>query len=652
MLAPSEVLDLLGLRIRDKGRVEYQGGFNIVTGNSGAASKAVRTFAKYIASGSYNLGSYQLLMATRGASYPGTAGSTALYSWSSATRSVTSLAYSFTSDLPPLFASLYGKYFLFGKVYDGVTLRDIGPPRQPPDITSVTTSGTPGVLSWVKEDPLGYAYTVVDSFGLESNPSDITFASAESANQKANTIVIPAGLNGTLGRTITGVNIYRTGGGSDELLQVNPASLGPAPYNNGTGASYDDFTAEFRLGNEAPYDHIPPENGGLNAIYFAHGDRLWIGRYGGDAIADCACRLGFSNRYSPENFGNLVFAPDAVATDVTSARNYQTAGGTFDIDTDYDNPILALSEFGGLLVIFRKRSIHLLEGDNQANFNIRKHAEIGIAGPLAHAKVYDTPFFLGSDGMVYRLTNYGVDPVGLPIERTLLTLPKVSSNVNGIIAAAVCVFHRQEFIFAVPGAASNGGVIAFALDLRYPHVGSDGREQVGAWRSLNDPSFAFNFGYSDATGGDNADLILAPSDIGNGYDHPGSGTGMVYGLVAALTKSDRTPELVQLQTGWFSPGGQPSYDTRIRGVRVLGDRITLASGETAAYITIQSDADRGTIESATYQAYTAAGGWIDRTTAGYLKGRRHQVMFSGVVSDLDIASIELDYTVLGEAERS
>ena len=106
--------------------------------------------------------------------------------------------------------------------------------------------------------------------------------------------------------------------------------------------------------------------------------------------------------------------------------------------------------------------------------------------------------------------------------------------------------------------------------------------------------------------------------------------GDVTGVVATLTDvsgNDRTPLLVQLETPWLD-AGSPTRAKRVRGVRVVGERIGL-SGTGALFLTTEVEDDR-LRESVTYQAFQN-GRWLDRTTPGWLKGRRWRHRLSGVV---------------------
>lgn len=189
-----------------------------------------------------------------------------------------------------------------------------------------------------------YAFTIVDSQGIESTPSlisaNITWASAERlkmqlAISKANFTTIT-----TNHPDMVGINLYRTGGDNPtfNLVAEQLNDTHQLVYSDATNWYFDDITADIDVSRIelTTFDNIPPPNNldmliELKGTFFGAWDN----------------KVYFSQSGTPEFWGSL----DYVAL---------------------DKDCTGLGKFGDSVIAFTLTSAYLITGYNRDNISVQR----------------------------------------------------------------------------------------------------------------------------------------------------------------------------------------------------------------------------------------------------------------------------------------
>lgn len=187
-----------------------------------------------------------------------------------------------------------------------------------------------------------YRYTWVNLDGEESNPSPAFTIPAPGIGQGANLNNISVSPAPAIGaQQIVGRNIYRTEANGNTFYLINTTPGVPTIPDNITTIFFDDFQDSL-LGAELEFDNdIPP----ILSMIETHKDRL----FGVDPTFPS--NLLFSKQYRHDQWPTLNSIP---------------------VGLNDGDAITAIVSFFDQLVIFKRRAIYVLSGDDNINFTLQK----------------------------------------------------------------------------------------------------------------------------------------------------------------------------------------------------------------------------------------------------------------------------------------
>lgn len=248
------------------------------------------------------------------------------------------------------------------------------------DGTNVFTLGVPAPVGAPANAPLvagsipagtyQYRYTWVTADGQESNPSP------------ALTVVIPAGPNQDVPLTNISISpapaigaqqivaryLYRTEAGGDIFYRVDTG----ATLNDNITTAYTDSALDSELGVQLEFDNdIPP----VLSMIETHKDRLW------GVDPNFPSNLLFSKRYRHDQWPILNSIP---------------------VGLDDGDVITALVSFFDQLVVYKRKSIYVVSGDENINFVLQKSQTDDRIGALNNR----TPAVIGNK--VYFISERGI----------------------------------------------------------------------------------------------------------------------------------------------------------------------------------------------------------------------------------------------------
>lgn len=206
-----------------------------------------------------------------------------------------------------------------------------------------------------------YAYTYVNADGFESNPSPYS-ATVTVVNHKINV----GNLVASLDPQVTNINIYRTTGTGSTgtvLFLVDTIANGVT--------TYVDNIADTDLGRILDYDNDKPP-------VFSYIKTHKNGLFGVEAANPN--RLRFSKRFNYSSWPELFF---------------------IDIDSNDGDVISGIYPFFDQLVIFKRKSIYILSGDDETNFAVQRantDFRIGCVAFRSIALLNNTLAFLSERG--------------------------------------------------------------------------------------------------------------------------------------------------------------------------------------------------------------------------------------------------------------
>lgn len=243
--------------------------------------------------------------------------------------------------------------------YDGTNVYALGVPA--PVAAPAVAVGAAGVLTGAYQ----YAYTWENLDGEESNPSAIS-AVVNPAAQQVNLTGITVAPAPAIGvQQIVARRIYRTEAGGATLFFV-------ARIADNVTTIYTDNLPDDQLGIELEFDNdIPP----ILSIIETHKDRL----FGVDPLFPS--NLLFSKLYRHDQWPILFSIP---------------------VGLDDGDVITAVVSFFDQLVIFKRKSIYVLSGDNELNFVLQKaqtDSRIGALNNRVPAVIGNRIYFLSERGV-------------------------------------------------------------------------------------------------------------------------------------------------------------------------------------------------------------------------------------------------------------
>jgi hypothetical protein len=506
------------------------------------------------------------------------------------------------------FVSLYGEvYWADGEnpplKWDGnapsaYQLGIIAPTEEPEG-----TGGGAGPLNSTNTGTSPYIYylTFVSATGVESNPSPPS-SGITVTNQVINVISIAISDD----PQVTQRNLYRVGGANTEIRLVTT-------INDNTSSIYTDSTADTNVPlTQAVFNHdiVDPSVG----FFFAHKNRLW-----GAGSSTFPYRLWFSSYGQPDYF------PLSTVDPVND-------GGFLDIDPDFSDPIIALAPLGSLLLIARRRTMYICEGDTvdaENPFTFRKVADFGCIAHRSLVLCRNSALFLGVDGLVYQVTDDQPTPLSLPLESLLKSVDPLD------LAGACAAYGDQRYYLFIPGADASTAPVNIVYDFR-----------TSSWTDFSDPHLGATALYSQPGGGNIPELLFATKA---GYTQP---DGSSYnGIMSALNSSDVNPTTVH----WKSPDfelGRPTWTKRAKNLRMEG---ILAIPDPVdgggATVTVRAYTPGRTDISHTYALTPRddpGGFWFDSELSADLVGRRLSLEINGYVTAFEFQTVDFSYAYIRE----
>jgi len=271
------------------------------------------------------------------------------------------------------------------KKTDMSVVHDIGV-DSPPDAPTLTTSTVSLALSGTYD----YVYTYFNkTWDIESGPSP-----AASEVEVTNESIILTAFDTTSDTQVTEIRVYRRKVSAGEELHYLVDSI---PLL-GTAMTFTDSISDNSVSQiiTAPTFDGTPDRCFLIAFYK---DRMWY--------AD------FENSTTGERNPHLVMFSDVGRPDIVSPENFIRIGGN-----DSGNRITALVPYLQNLVIFKDRSVWILQGDSPDNFEVQMVApDVGAVSHRSIVQVEDLLFFATRRGP-YTFDGSKVTYLGREVERT------------------------------------------------------------------------------------------------------------------------------------------------------------------------------------------------------------------------------------------
>ena len=312
-------------------------------------------------------------------------------------------------------------------------------------ITSNTTSGsvpagavnqlglpTPNAMTAVLHTPSGgyvpkvgiiqYSYTEVDNMGRESSPQIPFIQLNFDANPTDDALL---SISSAAGGTVS-FNFYATIDGGDVLyLLHNAANTGTFPV------TWEDDATDAVVQASAPGPNIG-ENDAPNpaSICCIHKDHLLLNDLTNPI------QLQISNQGSITQFNSQ--APNPINPIVTD-------GMRLTVGTDQGDIITGIASLGSFAIVAKRKSIYLLYGSSQTDFQIIPIETAGGRGcvaPDSFIRVDDALFFLSEDG-VYSFQAGSPTKISKPIEASLKAYALTTAGESAYYAACAAYAQRE-----------------------------------------------------------------------------------------------------------------------------------------------------------------------------------------------------------------
>ena len=143
--------------------------------------------------------------------------------------------------------------------------------------------------------------------------------------------------------------------------------------------------------------------------------------------------------------------------------------------TDDGDSIIALKEYAGTLVIFKRKTVFGFTGSGATNFELRRlEASTGCVAPRTVARVDNKLYYMGSDGLYMLFSPYPNMISATPrltnndIEELIKKIPSTSS------ASACAVFYDNVYRLSFPETGTTNTV-------EYRYYPSTAEQERGAW---------------------------------------------------------------------------------------------------------------------------------------------------------------------------
>lgn len=310
------------------------------------------------------------------------------------------------------------------------------PPGTVSQLGLPTPSGMTAVLHTPTAPPpakvgvIQYSMTLVDNLGRESSPQ-IPFITLDFvANPTKNAFLSfgPAGYPSD----ISGVNFYATTAGGSVLHKLAfvtyPGGAFTFTWEDGaTDAVVQTGTVGPNIGeNDAPNPA---------SICCIHKDHLLLNDLTNPI------QLQISNQGSITQFNSQ--GPNPVTP-------IPTDGLRLIVGTDQGDIITGIASLGSLAIVAKRKSLYVLYGSSQTDFQIlpiETAAGKGCVAPDSFIRVDDAIFFLSADG-VYQLQGATPTKISKPIEAALQAF-MVTTGGEASYYAAVAGYAQREYVLSI-----------------------------------------------------------------------------------------------------------------------------------------------------------------------------------------------------------
>lgn len=244
------------------------------------------------------------------------------------------------------------------KKYNCTTVYALG---NPAPVTAATFNANIAGANLSFPGSYRYVYTFVNVDGEESNPSPASLVIPTIAVTQDLRINITVSAD----PQIVDRNIYRTSNGGASFLFVGNVG-------NNISLTFDDHISDANLGSEVEFDNdVPP----ILSMIETHKNRLF------GVNPNDPSKLRISKEFNHDQWPALF---------------------TIDISPDDGDKITALVDFFDQLVIFKRKSIYILSGNNEIDFSIQRaqtDSRIGSINNRVPAVIGNKVYFLSERGV-------------------------------------------------------------------------------------------------------------------------------------------------------------------------------------------------------------------------------------------------------------
>ena len=304
--------------------------------------------------------------------------------------------------------------------------------------TSFTATGnTPG-SAVLKSGTVLYLMTTIDNLGRESSPS--TSLSVAYGGAPTQDTILHA-VNPYTDPQVVGVNFYATTAGGKLFYQI--ASL-VSPNTN-----FEDNIADVSVGLPAP---LPGENDAPKpaSLIAVHKNRVILNQTG-------SSRIQISNDGSATQFNSQGYKFDQATLLISNPSD----GITLSLGTDQGDSPTAMMSFGSLFLVWKRRSIYVLYGNDLTDFEVKPvHNSKGCIAPDSAVRCDNEIFFLADDGVYALTSSLQCEKISKPIESLLAPL-RLSLTGRAQMETAQGWFVQNEYNLAI-----NDTIYVFNFDVK------------------------------------------------------------------------------------------------------------------------------------------------------------------------------------------
>lgn len=289
---------------------------------------------------------------------------------------------------------------------------------------------TPSAPPPAKVGVVQYSMTLVDNMGRESSPQFPFITLDFNANPTKNAFLSfgPGGYP----TDISGVNFYATtaGGSVLHLLHFTSYPGGAFTFTYEDGAT----DAVVQTGTVGPNigENDPPNPASICCI---HKDHLLLNDLTNPI------QLQISNEGSITQFNSQGANPvNPIVTD----------GLRLIVGTDQGDVITGIASLGSLAIVAKRKSMYVLYGSSQTDFQIlpiETAAGRGCVAPDSFVRVDDSIFFLSEDG-VYSLQGASPTKISKPIEASLKAYALTTAG-EAQYYGAIAAYAQREYTLSI-----------------------------------------------------------------------------------------------------------------------------------------------------------------------------------------------------------